>query len=230
VPGAQHLPPGPPLLLAAQWRVFKEFNVDCLRPYVRRPSHLGGKTGPPAPVFGADGAPEHKVAELLKFKMRYGRPHVLVQWTGRDALGNTWEPLQNLTNCEDAITAFERATGRTLPRPASRPPLAAGTASPHPLLPPAGFTVDAAPPPDLGAALVGRQLLYWWLDDGWQCGTVARLCPRPAFSHVVAYTRHTSALRGTADSLLDSASYSARCLLLSPAPATGVRGRAGPHP
>ena len=70
--------------------------------------------------------------------------------------------------------------------------------------------VDAAPPPDLGAALVGRQLLYWWPDDGWQRGTVARLCPRGAFSHVVAYTRQTSALRGTADSLLDSASYGTR--------------------
>jgi len=79
-------------------------------------------------------------------------------------------------------------------------------------------------------ALVGRQLLYWWPADGWQRGTVARVCPRPAFSHVVAYTRQTSALRGTADSLLDSASYGARWVLLSPAAAAGVRGRASPHP
>ncbi len=33
----------------------------------------------------------------------------------------------------------------------------------------------SSPPGDLGAALVGRQLLYWWQDDGWQRGTVARL-------------------------------------------------------
>ena len=32
-------------------------------------------------------------------------------------------------------------------------------------------------------------------------------CPRGAFSHVVAYTRPTSALRGTADTLLDAAWY-----------------------
>ena len=31
--------------------------------------------GPPQPVLGADGAPEHEVQELLKFKMRYGRPY-----------------------------------------------------------------------------------------------------------------------------------------------------------
>jgi hypothetical protein len=39
-----------------------------------------------------------------------------------------------------------------------------------------------------------------------------------AESHVMAYTRQTSVLRGTADSLLDSASYGARWVLLSPAP------------
>ena len=65
-------------------------------------------------------------------------------------------------------------------------------------------------------------LLYWWPTDGWQRGTVARLCPRGAFSHVVAYTRQTSALRGTADTLLDAASYGSRWVLLSPAPAGGV--------
>ena len=60
------------------------------------------------------------------------------------------------------------------------------------------FTIDAAPPTgDLRAELVGRTLLYWWPADGWQRGTVARLCPRGAVSHVVAYTRQTSALPGS---------------------------------
>ena len=88
----------------------------------------------------------------------------------------------------------------------------------------------AAPPGDLGAALVGRTLLYWWPDDGWQRGTVARLCPRGAFSHVVAYTRQTSALRGTADTLLDAASYGTRWVLLSAAPAAGVTRALRPRP
>ena len=158
--------------------------------------------------------------ELLKFKMRYGRPHVLVRWAGRDASGDTWEPLDNLTNCEEAISAFERATGRTLPRPPPAPPGGAAVV-PVPLAP-VGFAVEAAPPGDLGAALVGRSILYWWPTDGWQRGTVARLCPRGAFSHVVAYSRQTSALRGTADTLLDAASYGVRWVLLSPAAAAGV--------
>ena len=70
--------------------------------------------------------------------------------------------------------------------------------------------------------LVGRSILYWWPTDGWQRGTVARPCPRGAFSHVVAYSRQTSALRGTADTLLDAASYGVHWVLLSPAAAAGV--------
>ena len=93
---------------------------------------------------------------------------------------------------------------------------ASGTAKPTPS-PPAGLAVDPAPPGDLGAALVGRTLLYWWPEDGWQRGTVARVCPRAGpFSHVVAYNRRTSALRGTAESLLDAGSYGDRWVLLSP--------------
>ena len=51
----------------------------------------------PPPPLGADaGDPEYEVQELIKFKMRYGRPHVLVRWAGRDASGDTWEPLERL--------------------------------------------------------------------------------------------------------------------------------------
>ena len=56
---------------------------------------------------------------------RYGRPHVPVRWAGRDASGDTWEPLEPPTNCEAALIAFEQATGRALPRPTPPPPAAA---------------------------------------------------------------------------------------------------------
>ena len=69
-----------------------------------------------------------------------------------------------------------------------------------------------------------------WARRSWagRCSTGGRPTagsaapPRGAFSHVVAYTRQTSALRGTADTLLDAASYGSRWVLLSPAPAGGV--------
>ena len=70
--------------------------------YLQRPDHLGsdldaGPLCPPPPAAGPDGVPEHEVQELLKFKTRYGRPYVLMRWTGLDA-GNTWERIENLTN------------------------------------------------------------------------------------------------------------------------------------
>jgi hypothetical protein len=139
---------------------------------------------------------------------------------------------QGATGCDSEAAAGSAAAAVSSAKPSQEADSAASAAAPvvaadaaaagGAWLPPKGFTVDAMPPGDLGAALVGRQVLYWWPDDGWQRGTVARLCRRGAFSHVVAYTRQTSALRGTADSLLDSASYSARWVLLSPAPATGI--------
>ena len=156
-----------------------------------QPAAAGDPGGPAAPA----------VQEVIKFRMRYGRPHVLVRWAGRDASGDTWEQLERLPPCEAALIAFEQATGRALPRPA---PLLPAAAAPPPPLPPTGFTVDAAPPGDLGAALVGRQLLYWWPDDGWQHGTVARLCPRGAFSHVDAQKQQLFWWLATAANHLDS--------------------------
>ena len=73
--------------------------------------------------------------QLLKFKMLWGLPYVLVRWAGCDASRDTWEPLDNLTNCEAAIAAVERASGRPLPRPAPPPP---AVAAPLPI-PAAGF-------------------------------------------------------------------------------------------
>ena len=55
-------------------------------------AHMGGDAAPPPPAaVGADGEPEHEVLELLKFKMHWGRPYVLVRWMGHDASGDSRE-------------------------------------------------------------------------------------------------------------------------------------------
>ena len=95
---------------------------------------------------------------MLKFKMIiYGLPYVLVHWTGLDAAGYTWEPLDNLTKCEDATPAFKQATERSLSCHA--PPTLISTAFAPLPIPPTGFTVEVAPPGDRGAALVSRTVL-----------------------------------------------------------------------
>ena len=74
--------------IPATWRIFPEFNVERLRPYLRRPDRLGGDSdaGPPPPAAGPDGVPEHEVQELLE--MRDGLPYVLVRWTRRATRGS----------------------------------------------------------------------------------------------------------------------------------------------
>ena len=161
-----------------------------------------------SPAADSDGVPEHEVQELLKVKMRYGR-YVLVRWTGLGAAGDRRGPLDNLTNCEAAIAAFEQVTGRSLPRPAPSSPPFAGAAGAPPQIPPAGFTVEAAPPADLGAALVGRTVLYWWPDEGGQRATVARLCLRCAFSLALCVLACGGLHRKTS-ALPDAASYGSR--------------------
>ena len=64
-------------------------------------------------------------------------------WTGLDVTRtvtvagdcDTWEPLDNLTNCEAFIATFKLATGCSLPRLSRRRRRSPATA--------AGFTVDA---------------------------------------------------------------------------------------
>ena len=108
--------------------------------------------------------------ELLKFKMRYSRPYVLLRcWCAGQAAGDTWEPLDNLTNCEAAITESPPSSRRpaTVPRPTPpQPPLAGAAGAPPPIsLAAAPISLAAAPPGDLGAALVGRTVLYWFPAD-----------------------------------------------------------------
>jgi hypothetical protein len=159
--------------IPAAWRVFPEFNVERLRPYLRRPDSLDGDAGSPPPVIGVDGGQEHEVQELLRLRMRYCRPDVLVRWAGSDASGDTWEQLDNLTSCAEAIAAFEQATGRSLPRlpvaATGRRRRRAAAADPS-----GRFHRGRRAARRPGISLVGRTLLYWWPDDGWQRGTVAR--------------------------------------------------------
>ena len=139
--------------------------------------------------------------ELLNFKMRWGRPYVLLC----DAWGDKWEPLDNLTDCEEAIAAFEQITGSSPPRPAPPPPATASSRRRFCRQ----VSVDLVPPGDLRAAFVGT-ILYCWPEDGWQRCTVARLCLRGAFSHVVAYV----AVRPANVGAVRHGGHAARCSLL----------------
>jgi hypothetical protein len=162
--------------------------------------------------IGADGAPEHEVAELLNFTEDALRPAPRPSAVDRQRrvgrhVGAAGEP--------DQLRGGHRRL-----RPLPRFPRQAS-----PLTPPAvGPRCGARWPP--AALLVARRRL----------AVRHRRPPLPASRVLVSggLHRQTSALRGTAaadsESLLDSASYGARLVLLSPAAAAGVRGRSRHHP
>jgi len=80
------------------------------------------------------------------------------------------------------------------------------------LLLPSGWTLGAWKPPGLGDAV-----LYWWPDDGWQQGRVAKSTTREPFTHVVRYRRPGATFTGDVETQLDAASHGARWRLLVPA-------------
>jgi hypothetical protein len=85
--------------LAPSRRAFSEFSVERLRHYLHHPPALSSDDEKPAPVQDLDGQLEHEVEAILnvKFSMRAGHPYILVRWIGLDAAGDTWEPLETLT-------------------------------------------------------------------------------------------------------------------------------------
>ena len=113
----------------------------------------------------------YEVQELLKFKLRWGRPYVLVRLAGCDASRDTvtrsrWTTLPTVRRPVPHLRGPRAALSLTPGRP-HRCRLLLGRPLAYPALPPAGFTraIDAAPPGDLRAELVGRTLPYWWPDD-----------------------------------------------------------------
>ena len=185
-------------------------NVDRLKPYFRRSDHPPS----PGPVADPGQAGEYVVAQLLNRKVLRGRTYYMVRWQGHASADDSWEPVEHLTNCPERLAEYEAAAPR---RPKARRTARSGGADPAAPPPPAPppptvFSPPPRPPPGwavgpLGSPLVGASILYWWPEEGWQLGVVARLCTRAPFSHVVRYRRATAAFAG-------APSYGSRWVLL----------------
>ena len=205
------------LALPKRFKCSPTVNVDRLKPYFRRSDHPPS----PGPVADPGQAGEYVVAQLLNRKVLRGRTYYLVRWQGHASADDSWEPVEHLTNCPERLAEYEAAAPR---RPKARRTARSGGADPAAPPPPAPppptvFSPPPRPPPGwavgpLGSPLVGASILYWWPEEGWQLGVVARLCTRAPFSHVVRYRRATAAFAGEVDTLLDAPSYGSRWVLL----------------
>ena len=210
------------LALPRRFRCSPTVNVERLKPYYAR----DGRPAPPGPISDPGQEGEFVVEQLLNHKLIRGRMHYLVRWQGHDSKDDSWEPKAHLTNCPERIAEYEGAAFRRRPRrPAVRTQGAAPSMESPDLarhmpsapasrpLPPAGWILSGWRPPAAGDAL-----LYWWPEEGWQLGRVARPSTKESFSHVVRYRRPGAAFTGDVDTQLDAASYGTRWTLLARLP------------
>jgi hypothetical protein len=51
---------------------------------------------------------EYEVEQILNDKRVSGKPYYLVKWKGYNTSENTWEPIENLTNCAALIRQYSR--------------------------------------------------------------------------------------------------------------------------
>ncbi|KAF0753200.1 chromobox protein 1-like [Aphis craccivora] len=50
---------------------------------------------------------EYSVQKILNKRTRHGRTEYLLKWNGYSEFENTWEPLENLSNCTELVAEFE---------------------------------------------------------------------------------------------------------------------------
>jgi hypothetical protein len=52
---------------------------------------------------------QFEVESIVSKKIKKGKPYYLVKWKGYPSDDNTWEPLNNLNNCEQILQNFEQS-------------------------------------------------------------------------------------------------------------------------
>ena len=65
------------------------------------------KTPPPPVILPETNEEEYEVEEILDEKIIRNQPHYLVKWLGYPLHDATWEPLENLKNCQKKLNEFK---------------------------------------------------------------------------------------------------------------------------
>lgn len=54
---------------------------------------------------------EYEVERIVDIRSSHGKRQYLIKWKGYKDSDNTWEPIENLTHCQDMIKEFHREKG-----------------------------------------------------------------------------------------------------------------------
>ena len=103
------------LELPPSMHIHPVFHVSLLEPHV--PNTFPGRVVEVPLPIQVDGLPEFEVNSILDSRIRRRILLYLVDWVRYDISERTWEPAENITNAQDAISDFHiRFPSR--PRPA----------------------------------------------------------------------------------------------------------------
>jgi len=87
-------------------KIHPVFHVSLLKLY-KEEKEFTRKTPPPPVILPETNEEEYEVEEILDEKIIRNQPHYLVKWLGYPLHDATWEPLENLKNCQKKLNEFK---------------------------------------------------------------------------------------------------------------------------
>jgi hypothetical protein len=94
------------LNLPPTMKIHPVFHVNLLEPYIQ--DKIPGRLPQPIPPVQVDSHQEYEVEKIVDSKISRNQLKYLVHWKGYSIMDRTWEPTQNLQNCQDLINQFHR--------------------------------------------------------------------------------------------------------------------------
>lgn len=98
----------------AQSKIHPVFHVSLLKPYTERAGPGEEEVRPTAELI--DGEEEWEVEGIIGERHVHGRHEFLVKWKGYPSYENSWEPISNLKNANEAVAEYRKTTG-SAPKP-----------------------------------------------------------------------------------------------------------------
>ena len=83
-------------------------NSSCCQRITRPTSRIPQQSAPEPPPIEIEGEFEYEVEQILDSRLYRGNLQYLVKWLGYTEEHNTWEPLSNITNADEAVKEFHK--------------------------------------------------------------------------------------------------------------------------
>ena len=94
------------LKLPSQWQIHDVFHAALLTPYRENDTHGPNFELPPPDLIA--GEEEYEVEAIVGHRKRYGKMQFFVKWKGYPTSENSWEPVTNLENADELLSAYKK--------------------------------------------------------------------------------------------------------------------------